>query len=78
MKDTATSEAEAASSLSASSSESETTTGVDADTEESVTSEEETEKIPEVAVVEDGKKDKWVAIKSTSSPDPATNTTATP
>jgi len=71
------------SSSSASSSESETTTGVDADTEESVTSEEETEKSEttptKVAVVEEGKKEKWVAIKSTSTTsDPAINTTATP
>jgi len=77
VKETNTS-SETASSSCASSSESETTTGVDADTEESVTSEEETDKSPEVAVVEDGKKDKWVAIKSTSTPDPATNATATP
>jgi len=77
VKETSTT-SESASSSSASSSESETTTGVDADTEESVTSEEETDKSPEVSVVEDGKKDKWVAIKSTSTPDPATNTTATP
>ncbi|KAK0501818.1 P-loop containing nucleoside triphosphate hydrolase protein [Armillaria luteobubalina] len=43
-----------------SSSESENTTGVDADTEESVTSEEED------ASTENGKKEKWVAVKGQS------------
>ncbi|KIM39619.1 hypothetical protein M413DRAFT_447096 [Hebeloma cylindrosporum] len=68
---------------SASSSESETTTGVDADTEESVTSEEENDK-----ATGEGK-EKWVAVKNTSTttaaavatipaatiPTPATSTT---
>ena len=70
---------EATSSSSSSASESETTTGVDADTEESVTSEDdEKSETPKVAVAEDGKKEKWVAVKSASTPDPAANTTATP
>ncbi|KAG5641961.1 hypothetical protein DXG03_003853 [Asterophora parasitica] len=45
------------SSSSASNSESESNTGIDADTEESVTSEDEAEK------KEEGKKEKWVAVK---------------
>ncbi|KAF8159270.1 P-loop containing nucleoside triphosphate hydrolase protein [Crassisporium funariophilum] len=60
--------------LSSSSSEEETSTGVDADTEESVTSEEETEKSEET-VKEEGKKEKWVAVKSTTIT-PATPTLA--
>ncbi|KAG7100295.1 hypothetical protein E1B28_002070 [Marasmius oreades] len=53
---------------SSSSSESETTTGVDADTEESVTSEEE-ESGKDGATVkkEESKKEKWVAVKASSS-----------
>lgn len=58
----AATETEATTSESASNSESETSTGVDADTEESVTSEEETEKLDSVAPTE-GKKEKWVAVK---------------
>ncbi|KJA22832.1 hypothetical protein HYPSUDRAFT_87183 [Hypholoma sublateritium FD-334 SS-4] len=44
------------------SSESDGNTGIDADTEESATSEEETEKTP----ADEAKKEKWVAVKSTS------------
>ncbi|KAH9479257.1 putative mitochondrial chaperone BCS1-B [Psilocybe cubensis] len=69
---TTTGEAASEATSSSSSSESETTTGVDADTEESVTSEEdEGEKS---TTEEDSKKEKWVAVKPSSS----TSTPATP
>jgi len=64
---TAGTDTEQSASESSSSSESETTTGVDADTEESMTSEEETDKLN--AKVADGK-EKWVAVKGSSASSP--------
>ncbi|KAF8184488.1 P-loop containing nucleoside triphosphate hydrolase protein [Pholiota molesta] len=66
---------ESTASESTASSESETSTGVDADTEESATSEEEPDN--EKATSDEAKKEKWVAVKSTSSPAATTTTTAT-
>jgi len=54
-------------SSSTSSSESEST-GIDADTEGSVTSEDESEKSKEAPATEEGKKEKWVAVKGQSAP----------
>ncbi|KAK7031459.1 P-loop containing nucleoside triphosphate hydrolase protein [Favolaschia claudopus] len=56
---------------SSSSSESETSTGVEADTEESVTSEEESDKV-DVPVKDGAKKEKWIAVKSQPMPAAAT------
>ncbi|KAF9465557.1 P-loop containing nucleoside triphosphate hydrolase protein [Collybia nuda] len=66
------------SSSSSSSSESETT-GADADTEESVTSEDESDKTEEPVVVkEEGKKEKWVAVKGQVPPVPTETAAAEP
>ncbi|PPQ68394.1 hypothetical protein CVT25_007932 [Psilocybe cyanescens] len=70
---TTTEEGTSEATSSASSSESETSAGVDADTEESVTSEEEGDKTTE----DDGKKEKWVAVKPSSSTTPVTPAPAT-
>ncbi|KAJ7746741.1 hypothetical protein DFH07DRAFT_832144 [Mycena maculata] len=70
-----------ASTESSSSSESDTTTGMEADTEESVTSEEEDSDKADDSTKDDAKKEKWVAVKSQTTPSQpettATEATAT-